>query len=140
MKKFNSRIIFGFTQVLVFMFISACDSQELFPGEKGFLRGIITIGPICPVETIPPSPGCIPTAETYLAYPVAIFTPDGKMKIAQIHPDLNGFYSVPLPPGNYLVTRENNQGRLGGGNLPVSVSIFPNANTSLNIDIDTGIR
>jgi len=33
-------------------------------GIGGVLKGKITICPLCPVETVPPSPGCTPTSET----------------------------------------------------------------------------
>ena len=45
-----------------------------------------------------------------------------------------------LTNGNYLVILENVQNRIGISNLPVEVSIIPQNNTILNIDIDTGIR
>ena len=44
------------------IFFSGCDKKKNF--EKGFLEGTISIGPICPVEKIPPAPACLPTAET----------------------------------------------------------------------------
>jgi hypothetical protein len=40
--------------------ISGCDNQ--INQGSGFLEGVISIGPICPVETDPPDPGCLPTA------------------------------------------------------------------------------
>ena len=33
--------------------------------NTGILMGKISIGPLCPVETDPPQPGCLPTADTY---------------------------------------------------------------------------
>jgi hypothetical protein len=119
-------------------FISACD--ELITQESGYLEGVISIGPICPVETIPPDPACRPTAETYKAYPVSVWTADSTKKIAQINPALDGSYRMELAPGNYLVILQNNQNRIGGSNLPAEVKIISQGNTLLNIDIDTGIR
>ncbi|MBI4170753.1 MAG: hypothetical protein HY514_03595 [Candidatus Aenigmarchaeota archaeon] len=47
-------------------FISAAllASTSMLTQEKGFLAGRITIGPLCPVETDPPQPECLLTAET----------------------------------------------------------------------------
>jgi hypothetical protein len=120
------------------LFISGCDNQ--INQGPGFLEGVISIGPICPVETDPPDPGCLPTAETYKAYPVSIWTSNGRRKIGQINPALDGTYKIELDHGNYLVILENEQNRIGSSNLPVEVSIIPQNKTILNIDIDTGIR
>jgi hypothetical protein len=108
--------------------------------ESGYLKGVISIGPICPVETIPPEPGCLPTAETYKAYPVSIFTADGKMRITQLSPSLNGHFNSELFPGNYLIKLERDQTNIGRSNLPVEVTITSGDTTLLDISIDTGIR
>jgi hypothetical protein len=125
---------------IVFLFgllFLGCDKQN--NQGTGFLEGVISIGPICPVETYPPDPGCLPTAETYKAYAVSIWTSNGK-KIAQLKPALDGSYKTELIYGDYLVILENGQNRPGSSNLPVEVSIIPQNKTILNIDIDTGIR
>ena len=105
-----------------------------------FLEGVISIGPICPVETDPPDPGCLPTAETYKAYPVSIWTSNGRRKIAQVNPALDGSYKTELDPGNYLVKLGTANNRIGSSNLPAEVTITSQNKTVLNIDIDTGIR
>jgi hypothetical protein len=117
---------------------TGCDRKKSL--KAGFLEGTISIGPICPVETIPPDPACQPTAETYKAYPVSIYTSDGKTKIALLQPSLDGSFSRELPPGNYLVVLEKAQNNIGGSNLPAEVSITSLDKTLLNINIDTGIR
>jgi hypothetical protein len=138
-KYVHSRIV-GWVLFLGFLFISGCEKQSLYTGMDGFLKGKISIGPICPVETNPPDPGCLPTAETYKAYPVNICTPDGRIKIAQILPELNGSFITELPAGEYSIRLQNSQNRIGRSNLPVLVSIVSNDSTTLNINIDTGIR
>jgi hypothetical protein len=120
------------------LFISGCDKQ--FPHDTGFLEGVISIGPICPVETVPPDPGCLPTAETYKAYPVSIWTSNGRKKIAQINPALDGSYKIELGPGNYLVILGTGSNRISRSNLPAEVKITSQNSTILNINIDTGIR
>src|SRR5450759_634468 len=130
--------IFGIAFLAVLLFISGCDKQ--MTQEAGFLEGLISIGPICPVERIPPDPGCLPTAETYKAFPVGVWTSNGRRKIAQINPALDGSFRTELTPGNYLVILENEQNTIGSSNLPVEVSIISQDTTMLNIGIDTGIR
>jgi hypothetical protein len=120
---------------------------SVFPGcdkkkndGTGFLEGKISIGPICPVETIPPDPACLPTTETYRAYPVSVWTSSGGRKIAQLNPSLDGSYKTELGIGNYLVVLESGKTGIGSSNLPLNVSIIQETTTTLNISIDTGIR
>lgn len=120
------------------LFFSGCENQLY--NETGFLEGVISIGPICPVEKDPPDPGCLPTAETYKAYPVSIWTSDRRRKVARINPALDGSYRVELKPDNYLVILETEKNRFGSSNLPAEVEITPQNSVLLNIDIDTGIR
>ena len=130
-------------RLLRFIFVAGiltavgCDTQET--GEQGVLAGKISIGPICPVESVPPQPQCLPTAETYKAYAVGIWTVNGSRLLDTLHPDLSGSYRSELSPGSYLVRLINNQS-FGGSNLPAAVTISESDTTRLNIDIDTGIR
>ena len=138
MKKRIYKRIFGTIFLSGLILISGCEKKTIL--DAGYLEGTISIGPICPVETDPPNPGCLPTAETYKAYPVSVWTANGKTKIAQIKPSLDGTFSIKLIPGNYKIILEKSQGGTGGSNLPVEVSISTQDKTILNINIDTGIR
>lgn len=138
MKRNLYKEVTGILFLIGLTLISGCDNKK--PLNPGFLKGRISIGPICPVETIPPSPACQPTAETYKAYPVGVYTPDGSRKIAQLNPSIDGSYIVELPPGNWLVVLEKAKYGPGGTNLPAEVTITAEDDTTLNIDIDTGIR
>jgi hypothetical protein len=132
----NERIL-----ILIFlvglMFTLGCDKQA--EPENGFLEGKISIGPLCPVETDPPEPRCLPTAETYKAYPVYVCTPDGSKKIELISPALDGSFKTELAPGKYLVVLDKEQ-RIGSSNLPMEVTINSFKTTVISIEIDTGIR
>jgi hypothetical protein len=138
MRKTSFKAISGFIFLTGLVLISSCDkSKGLNPG---WLEGTISIGPICPVERIPPDPACQPTAETYNAYPVSVYTSDGKVKIARLNPSLDGSFSTELSPGNYQVILETANKNIGGSNLPAEASIVSQEKTTLNINIDTGIR
>jgi len=133
----------GLKRLFKFVFIGltiaalGCDSQETV--EQGVLEGKISIGPICPVESIPPQPQCLPTAETYKAYAVGIWTVNGSRLLDTLRPDLTGNYRAELEVGPYIVKLINNQA-VGGSNLPAVVTVTESDTTHLNIDIDTGIR
>lgn len=128
----------GIILLLTIIFVTSCDKSV--PRETGYLDGVISIGPICPVERVPPEPACLPTAETYKAYPVSVFSSDGMRKITQLNPSLDGSFSSELPPGNYIVVLEKAQNNIGGSNLPAEVSITSRSTTLVSISIDTGIR
>ena len=138
LKNHTCCLIFRILFLAGLMFILSCEKQTA--NNTGFLGGKITIGPICPVEKIPPDPACLPTAETYKAYPVSVWTSDGVRKILQLNPALDGSFKSELVPGSYLVILEKIQNRIGNSNLPVEVSIVSQDITILNINIDTGIR
>jgi len=115
----------------------SCDQQtQIF--EEGLLEGKVTIGPLCPVENVPPDPACQPTQETYNSWPIVVWTSDKKTKVARIEPELNGNYLIDLPEGSYLVDLDKQH--MFGKNLPATIVIEPNETSLLNIDIDTGIR
>jgi len=109
------------------------------PGESdvGQLEGKISIGPLCPVERVPPDPNCQPKQETFDAWPIGVYS--GDTKVSNIKPNLDGTYSIDLKPGEYTVKLEK-PSRIGGSNLPVDISIKSGENLVLDVDIDTGIR
>jgi hypothetical protein len=126
--------------LVVVTFISSCTKQSINTGY-GVLKGKISIGPICPVETTPPLPQCLPTRETFNTYSTAVWTTDKKTNVRTIFPDLDGTYLIQLPAGNYIVdfaTARTNGA--GGSNLPSSISISDKDTTTLDVSIDTGIR
>ena len=138
MSKYNRKIILGLTLLTGLILNPGCD--KLSTQDEGILEGKISIGPICPVETDPPDPGCLPTVETYKAYPVSVWTSDGRRKIALLKPSLDGSYKTDLESGKYLIILETGGNNIGSSNLPIEITIISGGVTTLNIDIDTGIR
>ncbi len=105
---------------------------------RGYLSGKVTIGPLCPVEKIPPDPNCQATVETYNSWPIAIFNSDG-INVKTITGDATGSFNLELAPGEYTIDLENKPG-VGGSNLPKRVKISLGETQEISIDIDTGIR
>ena len=124
--------------LFVVFFNWSCDQQQMQIVKKGYLEGKVTIGPLCPVETVPPDPACQPSQDTYEAWPIMIWTADKKTKIGTIEPELDGSYLIQIPEGAYIIDLDK-QHRFGK-NLPVKIEIVPFETIILNIDIDTGIR
>lgn len=109
--------------------------------NPGVLQGKISIGPLCPVETIPPQPGCTPTAETYKAWQTAIWNSSKTQKIINIIPNSDGTFQIKLSEGEYVIDFVNpDMGKLRNTGLPLKFSVNRSKTTQLSINIDTGIR
>jgi hypothetical protein len=141
MTNWNSILKYFFLSVIVVVtIISSCTKQSMVTGN-GVLKGKISIGPICPVETIPPQPQCQPTRDTYNSYATAVWTSDKKNKVTTIIPNIDGTYQIDLPAGDYVLdyaTARTNG--VGGSNLPTAFSIVDKDTLTINVSIDTGIR
>lgn len=104
---------------------------------KGFLSGVVSIGPNCPVER--EGVVCTPSPEAYTAREFIVL--DGnKKEVIRFHADTNGKYFISLLPGTYIVESANIGMGYMGKDLPATVMIKAGQDTVLNIDIDTGIR
>src|SRR3989338_915248 len=111
--------------VCLAILLSGCFGQK----QYGYLEGKISIGPLCPVETNPPDPGCQPTEETFKAWPVGVYSGFGK--VATLNPDSSGNYKVELSPGKYTVKLEKKQVVGGSKYLPADVVIEPSKTANL---------
>jgi hypothetical protein len=138
MAKHCKNIILGLTFLTGLVFNMGCDKQST--QDEGTLEGKISIGPICPVETDPPDPGCLPTIETFKAYPVSVWTSDGRRKVTILEPSLDGSFKAELQPGKYLIKLDIGSSNIGSSNLPVEITVTSGKTATLNILIDTGIR
>ncbi len=99
------------------------------------IRGVVLLGPTCPVERIPPDPNC---AEKSYATLIAIFRANDPVHaVAVTQSDASGTFSIPLPPGDYAIGA-------GESNLPrcaqAQVTVPSNAYATTTIRCDTGIR
>lgn len=109
--------------------------------SPGILKGKVSIGPLCPVETIPPRPECLPTAETYKNWQTAVWNTSKTKKISNINPGLDGNFELSLPAGDYKIDFETPRtNSIGGNNLPLDITIKRNETSTQYITIDTGIR
>jgi hypothetical protein len=104
------------------------------PAATGLLRGKVTMGPTMPVERAGGPPAIAPVAGAS----VNVTDPNG-VPIASAITGADGIYSVPVAPGDYLVTVTPAR-RMLGRMAPRSVAIAPGTPTMLDITLDTGIR
>jgi heat shock protein HslJ len=113
--------------------------QVLIYYEKnsGILQGIVTIGPITPVERPGEKPPIPP--EVYEARKIMVYDKAGKKLIQQVDIAYEGRYVVHLKPGTYTIDI-NHIGVDSSDDVPQQVEIQLGITTRLDIDIDTGIR
>jgi len=109
----------------------------LKPGRTGYLEGVVTIGPLCPVE-----PCQVSDEQRTLAYGARslVITSEGfsaKVYTVKFEPD--GHYHIELPAGRYRVTIGKN-GMDRSPDVPVSVVITRGKTVTFSLSIDTGIR
>jgi len=114
--------------------VSGCPGETQPPG---FLEGVVTIGPLTPVEM----PGEQPTVpgEVYAARKIMVYDAQGRRLVERVDIGGDGTYRVELPPGRYVVDI-NRIGIDSSSDVPASVDIVSGETVRLDIDIDTGIR
>jgi hypothetical protein len=101
------------------------------------LAGRVLLGPMCPVERVPPDPQCAPRA---IAGAVILVLDAGGREVARTTSTASGTYALDLGPGSYTVTAQPVAGVLGTPG-PQQVTI-PTAGPGPTLDLqyDTGIR
>lgn len=98
------------------------------------VRGVVLIGPSCPVARIPVDPQCAP-------HPLGIdlvVTEDGK-EVARGQSGDDGRFSFALPPGKYRIAQPKNAPALP--RVPVrEFTVTADGFTNLTVEADSGIR
>jgi hypothetical protein len=105
------------------------------PGATG-VRGTVTAGPTCPVETIPADPACAPRP---VAGAVLVFTDADGREVKRVTSAQDGSFAIELPPGVYQVMAQSVEGLMGTP-APMEVEVGPGQPAELQVSYDTGIR
>ena len=123
---------------LLLLLLISFTSCALGPTEFGLLGGQVTIGPLVPViregEQAP-----TPAPEVYAAREIVVYKKNGVTEFTRLVIDSNGCYQGELPVGIYVIDI-NRIGIDSAADLPKEIEIKSNSVTTLDIDIDTGIR
>jgi hypothetical protein len=126
---------------LLAMGLSACsadtpstDQTPRPPGDsEGVLSGTVTIGPLCPVE-----PCDQPVGDLYSSRSLLLEREDGR--VSKLPLDANGKFRAVLPIGRYAIDLTECEFLGCPTALPLTVVIEPGETTTVDIDIDTGVR
>lgn len=112
------------------------EGGDALPDATG-VRGTVTSGPTCPVETQPPDPDC---AARPVGGAVLVFSNAAGTEVARVTSDADGRFSVELAPGAYRVTAQPVEGLMGTPE-PMEVEVEAGQPmTELQLSYDTGIR
>jgi hypothetical protein len=119
-----------------FTFRVTADSAAVLP-KTGTIKGTVTTSPTCPVERIPPEPGCAPKP---YATAIKVRVEGTVAVIKTIQSNASGAFSASLPIGSYELeaVTENNAIFPRCGKIVAAVT----ADKTITADIscDTGIR
>lgn len=109
-------------------------TQGILPYKSG-IKGVVMLGPTCPVEKNPPDPNC--ADKPYQTMIVVFRVSDPVHAISFTNSGADGKFSLSLPPGDYILGA-------GESNLPrcdhPQVTVGPDSYATTTISCDTGIR
>jgi hypothetical protein len=127
-------IVPGFALVLMSAAVLAAPAT----GSGTGIRGRVTSSPTCPVERMPPDPGCAPRG---FAARVTVRRRSDNHVVARIGTKDDGRWSLRLKAGRYSVAARP----ASGASLPrcpsaMKATVKAGAYTRVTIDCDSGIR
>ncbi|MDD4860155.1 MAG: hypothetical protein PHR56_08155 [Dehalococcoidales bacterium] len=134
----RTAIIILLAAITVGISLTGCARES----EPGTLQGVVTIGPIQPVERPGSQPPVSP--EVFKARKIMVYDSARKnlvteVAIEQIGQGPTGSYQVQLRAGRYVVDI-NHLGIDSSNEVPANIEIKSGQRTELDISIDTGIR
>jgi Carboxypeptidase regulatory-like domain len=119
---------------ILLLFLVACAGRGPSSSGDGGIRGIVLLGPTCPVETLESPCPDRPLAD------VEVRVLQGGDVVASVRSDGDGRYTVALDPGHYEVQAMLREGGPGMSAKPVDVTVTSGEFTDVNIPVDSGIR
>lgn len=104
-------------------------------GGTSGVRGVVTAGPVCPVEQFPPDPNC--ADKPISARVIVTRGSGGSGAVASGLAGSDGTFQIAVAPGHYTITAKT-QFAMRCDTVPVAVTA--GAFTDVNVPCDTGIR
>ncbi|HVR41211.1 MAG TPA: hypothetical protein VMU84_19110 [Thermoanaerobaculia bacterium] len=104
---------------------------------RGRLAGVVTIGPNCPGPTT--TTPCPTPPSAYAARKVRVYNETKSSLLFTVDIDSSGLYVIDLLPGKYTIDLQP-FGIDHSAEVPAVVEIVARTVTTLDINIDTGLR
>ena len=126
--------------LLVGSVVSGCSEIGInldTPPPPSGIRGLVLLGPTCPVEASPGENEPVPCLTPYAATLVVLDSEN--VNVANVTSGSDGRFSVDVPPGEYIVTPESGTDSYPIAN-PVSVTVVAGQYAEIQVNYDTGIR
>ena len=101
------------------------------------IRGVVLLGPTCPIGEDPGADDPVPCVTPYVAS-LVILDSEGA-RVQNVTSATDGRFQVDLPPGEYVVTPATGADTYPIAQ-PVSVTVLPGAYVDVESNYDTGIR
>ncbi len=105
--------------------------------EFSGIRGVVFLGPICPVMKNPPEPKC---ADKPYKTSLVATTPDGGRVIKQFNSDATGNFRVDLAAGEYAIRSAATANILPRCGSSGAIKVVSSKYTDTIVNCDTGIR
>lgn len=107
------------------------------PPPPSGIRGLVLLGPTCPVAASPGANEPVPCLTPYAATLVVLDSENAV--VARVTSGSDGKFSVDVPPGDYVVAPET-----GSDSYPIaqpqSVTVAAGQYVEIQVNYDTGIR
>jgi len=114
--------------------------DDAWPSPSGAARtgvgGVVTAGPVCPVQKNPPDPKCAPRP---VDGAVLVFRDAAGTEVGRTSSKADGTFFAELGPGFYVVVPQPTKGLLGTPGAQ-SVTVTDGSEVRLDLAYDTGIR
>lgn len=134
MKKYHILIAVFFLYGIISGCIVNLDNEN---PRFGMVNGVVTIGPLCPVEPCHISEEDID--DIYDLRKIIIYREDTSTVVQTVDIEYDRTYKAYLMPGRYIVDI-NHTGIDYSSDVPKAITIEADKILRLDIDIDTGIR
>lgn len=112
------------------------DPVPTAPAPSGHVEIVAQAGPVCPVETDPPSPECAPRP---VPDAVMVVTNAAGSEVARGATAADGTLVLEVPAGELTIMPQAVDGLLGTA-APIVLTIAADQTINVTADYDTGIR
>jgi hypothetical protein len=106
------------------------------PLDSG-IRGVVSISPTCPVESVPPDPQCRPRP---FATTIEIRDASTRRLVRTVRSTVTGRFFVRLRPALYRIVLRPGRGIALPVRFPSAVRVVPHKFSFARIEYDSGIR